>query len=70
MILPHRPLADLTSQELHQRATEYRRMAMTARSEATIASLNKLAARYAVLAARREVEETAQQDRVEHPSGE
>jgi hypothetical protein len=53
---PRRRLSELSSKELSQRAIEYRRMALTAHSEATIKSLNMLAARYAILAAKREVE--------------
>lgn len=54
---PRRRLSELTSQELAIRAAEYRRMALSASDEATMNSLNVLAARFAVLAARREVEE-------------
>jgi len=54
---PHRPLSALTSQELLARAIEYRRMASNANGAATIESLNALAVRFAVLAARRAVEE-------------
>lgn len=54
---PRRRLFELTSQELSRRAIEYRRMAITAHGEATILALNKLALRYALLAARREIEE-------------
>ena len=54
----HRSLADLTSQELQLRAVEYRRMAMTARGQATGSALDRLAIRYALLAASREIEET------------
>jgi hypothetical protein len=57
MVEPYRPLSDLTSEELHQRASEYRRMAQTARGEAIVSSLNTLAIRFAVLAAKREIEE-------------
>lgn len=56
---PRRRLSELTSQELSRRAIEYRRMAMTANGQATILALNKLAIRYALLAARRESEEAA-----------
>jgi hypothetical protein len=59
---PHRPIADLTSWELLRRAIEYRLMAMTARGRATIAALDRLAIRYALLAAKREVDEAS------HPS--
>jgi len=54
---PRRRLSELTSQELSRRAIEYRRMAITAHGQATILALNKLAIRYAMLAARREIEE-------------
>ena len=54
---PYRPLADLTSQELLQRATEYRQMAITARGRDTIRALNTLAVRFALLAAKREIAE-------------
>src|SRR5690348_16632086 len=53
---PRRRLSELSPKELTQRAVEYRRMALSAHGEATIKSLNVLAARYAVLAAKREVE--------------
>ena len=48
--------SELSVKELGERAIEYRRMALTAHGEATIRSLNMLAARYAALAARREIE--------------
>ena len=54
-----RRLAILTSQELHGRAVEYRRMAMTARGQATVSALDSLAIRYALLAASREIEESS-----------
>ena len=54
---PNRRLADLTSQELQRRAAEYRRMAILARGQDTIRALNTLAVRFAMLAARREIEE-------------
>ena len=60
---PHRSLADLTSQELHQRAIEYRRMAIAARGQAVTSALDRLAIRYALLAARREMEEASQRAR-------
>jgi len=63
---PHRPLADLTSQELHGRAAEYRRMAITARGQDTIRALNTLAVRFALLAAKREVEETSGDEADDH----
>jgi len=56
---PHRRLADLTSQELLRRAAEYRRMAIMAHGQATILALNKLAIRFALLAARREIDEVS-----------
>ena len=59
---PRRRLSELTSQELSSRAIEYRRMAMTAHGQATILALNKLAIRYALLAARRELEEASVDD--------
>ena len=54
-----RRLATLTSHELQRRAVEYRRMAMTARGQATESALDRLAIRYALLAASREIEETS-----------
>jgi len=54
---PRRRLADLTSQELLRRAIEYRRMATTARGDEMEQALNRLALRFALLAARREIEE-------------
>ena len=54
---PYRPLADLTSQELLHRATEYRQLSVTARGQDTIRALNTLAVRFALLAAKREIEE-------------
>ena len=54
---PHRSLGNLTSRELHLRALQYRRMAATARGESTASALDRLAIRYAHLAARREIEE-------------
>ena len=54
-----RRLAILTSQELHRRAVEYRGMAMTARGQATVSALDRLAIRYALLAASREIEESS-----------
>ena len=55
----YRRLSDLTSQVLLRRAIEYRRMASTAHGQAATLALNKLAIRYALLAARREIEEAA-----------
>ena len=60
---PRRRLADLTSQELHQRAVEYRRMAIAARGQSVASALDKLAIRFALMAARREMEEASQQAR-------
>jgi hypothetical protein len=57
MYQPHRPLADLTSQELLLRAIEYLRMATVARDNVIEQGLNKLALRFALLAAQRELEE-------------
>lgn len=54
-----RRLSELSSKELTRRAIDYRRMALTADGEATIKSLNVLAARYAMLSAKREVEEAS-----------
>ncbi len=54
---PRRRLSNLTSKELHQRAAEYRRMAINCHEQVTAAALNRLAIRYAVLAARRRTEE-------------
>ena len=54
---PRRRLVDLTSQELLRRAVEYRRMATVARGNDTEQALNRLALRFARLAARREIEE-------------
>ena len=55
----HRPIADLTSWELLHRAIKYRRMAGTARGPTIASALERLAIRYALLAARREVEEAS-----------
>jgi hypothetical protein len=54
---PYRPLADLTSRELLHRAAEYRQLAITARGQDTIRALHTLAIRFALLAAKREIEE-------------
>ena len=54
---PYRPLADLTSQELLHRAAEYRQMAITARGQDTIRALSTLVVRFALLAAKCEIEE-------------
>ena len=54
---PRRRLADLTSQELLRRAIEYHHMATVARGNDTEQALNRLALRFALLAARREIEE-------------
>jgi hypothetical protein len=56
---PRSRLSALTSQELTRRAIEYRRLASESTGPATIKSLNLLAARFAVMAAKREVEETS-----------
>ena len=53
----HRLLASLTSQELDARAAEYRRMAKSARGQDIASALDRLAIRYALLAAHREIEE-------------
>ena len=66
---PYRPLADLTSQELHRRAAEYRRMAIMARGQDTIRALNTLAVRFALLAARREIEEGVLSNEAEGQQG-
>ena len=65
---PRRRLSELTSQKLSRRAVEYRRMAITAHGQATILALNKLAIRYALLAARREIGEAACPSPVEDQS--
>jgi hypothetical protein len=65
---PRRRLSELTSQKLSRRAIEYRRMAITAHGQATILALNKLAIRYALLAARREIGEAARPSSVEDQS--
>ena len=52
---PRRPIGDLTSQELLHRAVEYRRMAATAHGQDIASALDRLAIRFALLAARREV---------------
>jgi len=62
---PRRRLADLTSQELLRRAIEYRRMATTARGGETEEALNRLALRFALLAARREIKEGVSINEVE-----
>ena len=54
---PHRRLFELTSQELLCRAAEYRRMASTAHGHEMVSALNRLAIRFALLGAQREVEE-------------
>jgi hypothetical protein len=54
---PRRRLADLTSQELQQRAVEYRRMAIAARGQSAASALDRLAIRFALLAAKREIQE-------------
>jgi len=62
---PRRRLADLTSQELLRRAIEYRRMATMARGGETEEALNRLALRFALLAARREIKEGVSINEVE-----
>jgi hypothetical protein len=52
---PRRRLSELTPQELSRRAAEYRRMALAAHGQPTSKSLDILAARYALLAAKREI---------------
>ena len=54
---PRRRLADLTSRELLRRAIECRRMATTARGDEIEQALNRLALRFALLAAQREIQE-------------
>src|SRR5579859_4414846 len=54
-----RRLSELSSKELSRRAIDYRQMALTAHGEDTIKSLNVLAARYAILAAKHEIEEAS-----------
>ena len=54
-----RRLSELSSKELSRRAIDYRQMALTAHGEDTIKSLNVLAARYAMLAAKHETEEAS-----------
>jgi hypothetical protein len=56
---PRRLLSKLTPLELSRRAIEYRRMAITAHGQTTKLALDKLAIRFALLAARREVEEAS-----------
>ena len=46
-----------TSQQLHRRAAKYRRMAITVCGQDTIRALKRLAVRFALLAAKREIEE-------------
>src|SRR4051795_12537462 len=57
MEMPNRRLAHLPSAELLSRAADYRRMARTASLAATRAALDRLAIRFAMLAARRKLEE-------------
>jgi hypothetical protein len=56
--LPRKPFADLTSQELYQRADEYRDMARNARGRAVAAALERLAIRYGLAAIHREIDQT------------
>jgi hypothetical protein len=56
----HCRLSKLPSGDLHRRAIEYRRMALSACGEEAKSALDKLAIRYALLAARREVKEAQQ----------
>ncbi len=66
-----RRLSELSSKELSRSAVAYRQTPLTAHGEHTIKSLNVLAARYAILPAKHEVEEasadraTTHQDRSE-----
>jgi hypothetical protein len=60
-----RSLAELTSNELHGRAMEYRRMALVARGRPTRSALNALAIRFALLAARLEVDEARCASRIQ-----
>jgi hypothetical protein len=59
---PYRRLTDLTSAELQRRAMSYRRMALGARGQDIASALDRLAIRFVLLAAQREVEEAS------HPS--
>ena len=63
------PLAERTSNELRARAAELRRMAATATTADTRASLESLAERFTVLADRREAQErcAAQHDTINPP---
>ena len=53
------PLTELTSRELQERAVEYHQMSANALGQKVAAALKRLAIRYALLAAHREVEEMA-----------
>jgi hypothetical protein len=53
------PLTELTSRELQERAVEYHQMGVNARGQEVAAALKRLAIRYALLAAHREMEEMA-----------
>jgi hypothetical protein len=55
---PRKPLAALTSDELHQRAVEYRGMAANARG-AVATALERLSTRYGLLATQRQLKEAA-----------
>src|SRR5437764_1379923 len=57
MEMPNRRLAHLPSAELLARAADYRRMARTASPATTRAALDRLAIRFAMLAAKRKLEE-------------
>jgi hypothetical protein len=52
------PLRKLTTAELIARSADYAAKAKTARTASARGALDRLAARYAVLAAQREIEET------------
>jgi hypothetical protein len=58
-------LDDLTSQQLHRRAAEYRQLAITARGQDTIRALHTLAVRFTLSAAKREIEEGVLSNEVE-----
>jgi hypothetical protein len=52
------PLSALTAAQLAARSADYAAKAKTARTASARGALDRLAARYAVLAAQREIEET------------
>jgi hypothetical protein len=56
---PHRRLSELSSNELRGRAMHCRHMALDTNDPGMIKSLNVLAARYAMLVARREMDEAS-----------